>query len=90
MLGITLAWLVAAPFPASARLITSSLVFTGGPYVLTSFLFPLRIGLPLWILSGGRVTLRGCWDDRYRVLALLVRSGFPARWTRRGEGGSAW
>lgn len=67
-------------------LVTLSLVFTGGPYTLTSFLFPRSIGLLLWFFSAGRVTLRGWWDYRYRVLALLVRSGFPAPWTWGGGG----
>lgn len=56
-----------------------------GPYVPTNLGFPPCVGLLRWALSGGgRVLLWGCWDDAYRVLALLVRSGFPVPWILGG------
>lgn len=90
MLGcpcITLACLVASHFPALwCPHLPSSDNPELGVYVCSdSLLIPTtsRAAAALGFWSrGGLVPLRGCWDWTYRVLALLVRSGFPAHWTQ--------
>lgn len=90
MLGspcITLACLVASCFPASWCLhLPGSDNPELGVYVCSDgLLIPTTsqaaAALGLWS-RGGLVPLRGCWGWTFRVLALLVRSGFPAHWTQ--------